>query len=465
LLSPRDFGVMGMALAILGVAQLFAQLGVGPSLVQRPQLEDRHITTAWSFSILFSFLFGVLLYICAAPLAHFFSTPALKSTLRALLIIFPLAGISVVPESLLQRNLQFRALARIEILSYGIGFAGVATISAWFGLGIWSLVLGQLFWMLSRSIQLLHATTLPRIGFERAAFSDLWRFGSGETVGALANYAAFNADNLVVGKVLGAQATGIYMRAWQLTQMILIGAIFEKVLFPTFSKVQAQKERLRRAYCNGTQAIASIVLPVIAIAISLAPYAIPLLLGSKWGDVTLPLQLFLLTLLWKVEIKLNNSVIRAAGAINSFAIGQVILVITTVLCAWLGTRWGIPGVCIGVSFPLFGYYLFSTFLALRLSNLSVRDFILIHVPGALLCSATVAVSLLCNTLLSHSHIPTIGLLLINGTVPTLFVISMFLSFPKILMGEYGKHFVLRELLNRADKLRHRFKQQVSSVET
>src|ERR1700730_13478516 len=107
LLTPTDFGVLGAALILVGFSQCLAQLGVAPALVQRESLEIRHLKTGWSLSILSSLLCAVIIFLIAPLLSQFLGMPALTRTLRVLSVMFPIAGLGVVSESLLQRELKF----------------------------------------------------------------------------------------------------------------------------------------------------------------------------------------------------------------------------------------------------------------------------------------------------------------------------------------------------------------------
>jgi O-antigen/teichoic acid export membrane protein/peptidoglycan/LPS O-acetylase OafA/YrhL len=439
LLTPIDFGITGMAMAIIGITQVFAQLGVGPAVVQREVIEPRHIKTAALFSICFSLLAGGVIFLTAGALARFVDMPTLEPTLRALSLLFPMTGISVVPESLLQRELKFRTLAKIEVASYAIGFAVASIALAFLGYGLWALVIGQWLWMSVRSVLMVRAIDHPlQLGFDWRAFRELWEFSGGQTVLGVANYATTNGDNLVIGKFLGPQALGIFNRAGQLTPLVLIGQVLDKVLFPALSKVQTHRELMGRAFRQGTQLVTVVILPLTAVTIFLAPDAVPFVLGDKWVGVVLPLQLFSLRLLWRFGMKVNNSFIRACGAVNLLAVSQIVYAISLVVCAWIGAKWGLPGVCIAILVPLFGCYAFSVMMCLNLTKIRLSAFLLDQVPGVLLCSLTVVGGWLSYNVLHVRALPPLVTIIVATVVMGSFTLAALVIWPEYLLGEYGK---------------------------
>jgi O-antigen/teichoic acid export membrane protein len=450
LLTPEDYGVVGAALVVVGISTIFAQLGVGPALVQRNDLEARHLLTAFSFSIFFGLISALVVFLLAPFLANFCHMPLLKVTLQVLSLIFPIASISLVSEAMLQRELKFRRLAVIEVSSYFIGYGCVAIILALMKFGLWSLVAGQLVQISSRSVQLLLAAKWsPRFGFDRKSLDELWRFSGGQTFAQIANYVASGGDAMVVSKFLGANAAGLYMRAYQLmlTPALLVGAVLEKVLFPALSRVQDRPELLAHAYRQGNRLLAVLILPPAATSVMIAPDLIPFALGQRWQGVVLPLQLFSLGLLWRTGMKMSNSIIRACGAVNLFAICQTFYAITTLSFAWIASRWGIPGVCIGVLTSIFICYSLTVWLSLSLTKVTATQFITDHLPAFLL-TAMVVLTGYGLTRYEHTHpLPTILELIMTLSGVVLCVLTNLSLFPRFFLGTEGNK-IREKVLNR-----------------
>jgi len=144
LLSPVDFGLVAAALVVIGFSLNFSQLGLGPAVVQRPVLEPRHISTAFYASTGLGLLVGAVIWLAAPLIAQFFHMGQLVPVVQGLALVFPIAGIAVVPDSLLTRDLRFRLLANRDIVAYAVGYGVVGVALALLGWGVWALVAAQL---------------------------------------------------------------------------------------------------------------------------------------------------------------------------------------------------------------------------------------------------------------------------------------------------------------------------------
>src|SRR6476619_4244418 len=122
LLAPADFGLVSAALVVISFSLNFSQLGLGPALIQRPELQPRHVSSAFFASIGFGLLIAAIIWLTAPLISEFFRMEHLTPVVRVLALVFPITGLATVPESLLQRGLRFRQLANRDILAYGIGY-------------------------------------------------------------------------------------------------------------------------------------------------------------------------------------------------------------------------------------------------------------------------------------------------------------------------------------------------------
>jgi PST family polysaccharide transporter len=212
LVSPTDFGVVSAALIVIGLSAIMSQVGLAPALVQREALERRH-------------RHGVPRLAAARPraggrdlaggalAAGFFRIDGVTPVLRALAWLFPLQGLATVAESLVKRDLRFRWLANVDVISYGAGYGLVGIPAALLGWGVWALVAGQLAHNAFKTGLLLYGKPPHLRGRpDLEALRDLMYFGGGFTVAKIANQVAQQGDYLVVGRFLGATQLGYYGR-------------------------------------------------------------------------------------------------------------------------------------------------------------------------------------------------------------------------------------------------------------
>ena len=417
LLSPADFGVVSAALIVIVFALTFSQLGLGPALVQRPELQPAHISTAFVASSVFGLLAGAVVWLAAPLIADFFRMDNLAPVVRVLAVVFPIMGFSIVAESLLQRDMRFRLLANADVVSYGLGY-GLGIVLALLGWGMWSLVAAHLTYSGLRSAVLLRAAppTL-RPSPTRPAFRELMDYGIGQSAGRIAVFLANQADNLIVGRFLGASALGLYSRAYQLMAVptALLGDVLDRVLFPTMSRVQDEPRRLASAYLQGTAFVALITLPAGVVAALLAPELVEVAFGSRWAELVPPFQVLAVGMMFRTSYRMSDSLSRATGKVYRRAWRQALYAGLVVIGAWVGHFWGVTGVAAGVLGALLINYLLMAQLSLSLGQITWRRFIQAQLPALSLTvlSAAAAVAALAGA--RHLDLPPLLTLLAGSS--------------------------------------------------
>jgi O-antigen/teichoic acid export membrane protein len=440
LLSPADFGLVSAALVVIGFSLIFSQLGLGPALVQRPILEPRHVSTAFYASTGLGLVFGAAIWLAAPLIAQFFRMDHLVPVVRWLAFIFPLAGTAAVPDSLLQRELRFRLLANRDVLAYAVSHGVVGVVLALLGWGVWALVTAQLTQHVIRTAILLAAAPpLLRAQPTWESFLELMKFGAGLSASRIGVLLGNQADNLVVGRWLGAVALGLYSRAYQLMSVptALFGDILDKVLFPTMARVQDDQRRLASAYLQGTALIALVTLPAGVVAAVLAPDLIPVAFGSRWEALIPPFQVLALGMLFRTSYRMSDSLSRATGRVYRRAWRQWLYAGLVFLGAWIGHYRGVSGVAIGVLSALIINYLLMAQLSLSVTRVSWLRFAQAQLPGLLLAVLCGAASLGATFGARYLGLPQVGsllagLLAAGGTAALTISIA-----PRVALGQHG----------------------------
>lgn len=322
LVLPADFGLLAAGGSILWLLNIFAGAGVGPALVQRVELKPEHVSTSLSVSLLFGLALGGATFLSAPLIAALFQIPPLGPVLRVMSLILPVTALSIVSESLLQRELRFRTIAIAELVSYAVGYGIVGVALAWRGAGVWALVAAELVKAVGKAAMLWRASPHSnRLGFERQAFGQLVRFGSGYAASSLSMYIALEGDNLIIARTLGSSALGMYGRAYELMFIPAkaLGDILEKVMFPALSRVQDDAQSLATAYRRGLALTALLVLPFSAGMIVLAPEVVLVLLGQRWTGVIAPLRILATAMYFQMGYAVGKTVANASGAVMQIA--------------------------------------------------------------------------------------------------------------------------------------------------
>ncbi len=375
LLTPEQFGSVAAALLIVGLAQLLTQLGVSAALVQRQTLTDEDIAAAFGFSVLVSLVFAAALATSAPVLNPLVGLPVDSRLLPLLAPALVLAGIAAVPSGLLQRRLQFRQLAVVDLIAAGPAMIGVSVVLALAGLGAFALAWAEIVAALvtAAGYLLLARPTLRLLapGEAWARLRPMIGFGSGYSLAQFGNWAAQNADNLVVANVLGTGALGVYSRAYNLLSepAAVIGGAADKVLFPAMARVRDDGERLRTAYVRSASLIALVTAPASVMLCVLAPEVVRVLLGPGWGAVILPLRVFALVLLPRTTYKFSTSLTRATGAVYRSAWRTWLYAAEVVVFCSVGAHAaGVDGVAVGAAVAIVAHFLVMLRFSARVSS-------------------------------------------------------------------------------------------------
>ena len=384
LLTPADFGLVSAALVVITFSLNFSQLGLGPALIHRPDLEPRHVSSAFYASIGFGLLVAAAVWLAAPLIAQFFRMEGLTPVVRALGVVFPMTGIATVPESLLQRDLRFRLLANRDVAAYGLGYGVVGVGLALLGWGVWALVLAQLTQVAVRTVILLRAS--PRLIPARPtwrSFLELMDYGVGQSISRVGVIMANQVDNLVVGRWLGAVRLGEYSRAYQLMSVPtgLLGDVLDKVLFPTMARVQDDPRRLGAAFLQGTAVLALVTLPLGVVSAILAPELIAVAFGARWHGLVAPFQVLALGMMFRTCYRMSDSLSRATGRVYRRAWRQGLFALLVLLGALVGQTWGVTGVATGVLLAFFLNYVSMAQLSLGITQVSWGRFAQVQWPA------------------------------------------------------------------------------------
>lgn len=349
LLSPEEFGLIGMVLVFSGFALLVSEFGFGGAIIQRIEVREEQLDSVfWSSTVL-----GVLLclgFITAAPaIAAFYGEPRLVPIARVLALAFIVDSFPTVPRALLIKALDFRRIAGVEIAAAAI--SGLAAIGgALAGLGVWSLVVQQLtFSVVNSSLFWLLGPWSPHLRFRLSALRGLLGFGASLLGSRSLNYWRRNLDSLLVGRILGIEALGFYslsyrimlIPVWNVTQVLY------RVLFASFSQIQSQHERIRRLFLSSLGAGALVTFPAMGgLLVTARPFVLTIL-GPQWEPMVPILQVLCIASLAEVLYPLTGNLFLSQGRADlQFKVGLVTRLMT-VGGIVIGLHWGVVGVAAG----------------------------------------------------------------------------------------------------------------------
>jgi O-antigen/teichoic acid export membrane protein len=417
LLTPADFGLVALAFVVLGFARPLADLGIGGAVVQRAGLSDRHVRTAFTFSVLLGLAIAGGMAALAPLGAAAMRNPLVTAVLRVLSVGFAVGGTGAVAGALLRRRLDFRRQFYIDTGSYVLGYGGVTIVLAVLGYGVWSLVWGGLCQgLLAAGGQLacVRHSIRPLLG--QRELGELLHFGVGTSASACVNYLALNGDNFVVGRSVGAASLGLYNRAYTLMNLpfTYAASVMSSVLFPAFAQVQGEPERLRRGYLMMTELTAMLAAPAMGTLAVVAPHLVVTLYGSQWTGVVVPLQIFSLAGYFRALYHLGGTVAQSVGRVYGELWRQAVYAGLVIAGALVGMPYGLAGVATGVSVAILYMFAAMAHLSLRATGTSWRLYFHAQMSGLITGAVVTLAAFIVRLLLERYHAPSPMIVLFVG---------------------------------------------------
>jgi PST family polysaccharide transporter len=288
LLTPEHYGVLGMVAILTSFLSIFKDMGLSAATIQRAEVTKEQISTLFWFNNAVCAALAAVTVAMAPLVAWFYRDSRLTAITAVTAFGFILNGLTVQHDALLRRQMRFIAISAISLISIIVGYI-VAILMAWRGYGYWALVFSQLAVLATGTIG---AWTIcrwrPGLPKRNSGVKSMIKFGGNFTGFSLVSFFARNFDNLLVGKVWGAQQLGVYSRAYQLMGLPIeqINEPITSVAVPALSRLTDSPERYRQAYLRLLEKIAMLTIPGVALMIVTADWIVRIMLGPNWGEVS-----------------------------------------------------------------------------------------------------------------------------------------------------------------------------------
>ena len=286
LLTPQDYGLIGMVVVVTGFITLFKDIGLASATIQRAEINHQQISTLFWINVGLSILTMVVTIAIAPFVAWFYGEPRLTGITMVFAAGFLFGGLTVQHEALLRRQMRFVALSVIDILSL-LAAPMVSIIMAWRGFGYWALVFGQLATAITNTVGVwIVCRWRPSRPTRNAGVRSMLAFGGNLTAFGVVNFFARSLDNILIGRFWGATQLGLYARAYQLLILPIeqINAPITAVALPALSRMVDTPERYRLAYVRMLEKVAILTMPGVALMIATSEWVVHILLGPKWME-------------------------------------------------------------------------------------------------------------------------------------------------------------------------------------
>lgn len=428
LLAPEDFGLFGIALLALSILEVFSQTGFEAALIQKKEDIEPYLDTAWSVQVIRGALLALLLAVAAPYVSLFFATPEATGLVRALAVAAALRGLANIGVVYFQKELEFQKQFVYQLSGTIVDLA-VAVAAALVLRNAWALVFGLLGGVLARVIAsyVIHPYR-PRPALAPVQARELYSFGKWILTNNILFFASTQGDRILVGKVLGAEALGLYGLASQLANMPAteVTNVVSQVAFPTYSKLQSDLRRLRRTYLKVLQVTVLASAPLGGWILVLAGDLTRLILGDPWLAMVPAMQVLALAGIVRSVLATPGPMFKGLGRPDLQTKGQLArLGLLAVSIYPLAIWWGIVGVSASVLLSNALAAAWFSWIAIRISRCRADRFLRALAPALLAALGMVSTVCLLKLAVRPVGLPSLVVLtLVSGATYLLLMLLL-----------------------------------------
>lgn len=360
LLTPREYGLIGMTTIFIAISQSFIDSGFRQALIRKGDCTQADYSTVFYFNLFVSFIFYLLLFVFAGTIGQFFKEPKLPAIIRVLGIGLIINALTLVQQTQLIKDINFRLQTRISVISAIIsGIIGITM--AYTGYGVWSLVATTLSGSFVTMLLLwLWRKWRPSLLFSWASFKEMFAFGSRLLISGLIDTVYRNIYNLIIGKYFSAADLGYYTRAVTFTNLPSqnLTGVVQRVSYPVLTTMQDDPQRLRAAY---RKLIQNTMLISFVLMLGMAAVAEPMvitLVGEQWRPSIDYLQLLCFVGMFYPLHAINLNMLQVQGRSDLFLRLEVIKKVLAAPVIVIGVFFGLKVMIMGMFVnTLVSYYL------------------------------------------------------------------------------------------------------------
>lgn len=375
LLSPREFGLIGMIIVFVAISESFINSGFSNALIRKQNCTNTDYSTVFYFNLVVGFLFFLLLNISTPAISSFFNEPELQPIVRVMAWILMVNSLSIIQRTILVKRVDFKLFARVSIIS-SLSSGAIALIMAFNGYGVWSLVAQRLSRQIFETLFLwIWNNWRPQFLFSWDSFKELFGFGSKLLISGLIDTIYRNVYYLIIGKFFSAQELGYYTKADDFKRIPSEGlnGVISRVSFPVLSSIQNNKPRLKTNY---QKLIRSTMFITFILMMGLAAVSEPMvitLIGEKWRPSIVYLQLLCFVGMMYPLHALNLNMLQVSGRSDLFLKLEIIKKLLAIPIILIGIYWGVKAMIIGMIINSQIAYLLNSYWSGKFVGYSTKE--------------------------------------------------------------------------------------------
>lgn len=385
ILTPADYGLVGMVLVFINIAQSLVDSGFSQALIRKLDRDETDNSTAFYFNIAVGVLIYILLWFLAPLVARFYDEPRLLWITRVICIGIVFNSLVVVQRALLTVEVDFKTQAKASVFAASsAGFVGI--FMAYTGWGVWSIVCYHVVNLgLNCGLLWLYSSWRPRWVYSWASFRHLFSFGSKIAISGLLYTLYVNGYNMAIGKIYKAADLGFYTRGQQFVSFFSsnISGILQKVTYPVLCRFQDDNERLGSVFMRMVRVSSMVVFALMMGMVGVAKPMIGMLLGERWLYSATLMQILCFGMMWFSVYSLNLNILLVKGRSDLYLKLEIVkkIVCIGVICALI--PFGMEAVCWALAINSFSEVIINSFYTGRLIGVPIGRQLIQLIPSLL----------------------------------------------------------------------------------
>lgn len=414
LLTPEDYGAIGMLMVFVALSMIFVDSGFANALIQKPNPSEEDYSTIFFFNLMVAVVLYFVLFFASPAISRFYNMDILIDMLRVLGLMLIINAFSIIQMCRLKKQLNFKTLT-ISFLTGQIIGASVGLYMAYKGCGVWSLVMYDLIDALIKTIMLwIQCKWKPRFVFQFSSLKELFRFGGFLLANGLLVTLRRNVLAIVLGKLYSAKELGMYTQAKKVENVPVhsVATIIGHVTFPVYSKLQDNTKQLKKAQQQSFNYIAFLCIPMLVLLMVVAEPLIVVLFTDKWIESVPYLQILCFAGIFYSFQEVNGNIVNAMGQSKLFFKWSIVKTATLFLLIFIGSFFGIYGLMIAFVSQFMLTYFINAVLASRYTEYSLWMQLRDLFPMFIVSAVAAMVSYFCGRVFDN-HLLT---LLLQSTI-------------------------------------------------
>ncbi|GAB4470772.1 MAG: lipopolysaccharide biosynthesis protein [Thermoflexibacter sp.] len=436
LLAPSAYGLIAMGEIILRFASYFSSMGLSQALVQKASITTDDIRAAFTSSIMLGLFLYTFLWFLSPFSIYLFPVEELVPVMRAMALSFVISSLFLTSNALLRKELKFNITAKIAVISGLVSSFGIGLPLAYFGYGVWSLVISSLSQSVIAGVWAYSIVRHDiRLSFIWKNYKPLLGFGVKISINNFLVFLSYNVSTALIGNLFGSKTLGYYNRASYMAQLPIqyFTQSISQVLFPTMSKLQHDTEKLRKAYLTSSGYLAFAIIPTcVGMSIAAKPLIL-VFLGSQWEPSVPIFQVLAFAPIFNFLALFGNSSLDATNRVGlkiKLTLIHISIMLTGIVSLY---SFGTVGLAFAVVIADFFKYSILLFITKKYLQYTIRQWFEAYLPAFTNLAYLVPIFLLIRFLTIYWEVAHLISLILFIFAGGLSILLGFLSSPKVLI--------------------------------